>query len=540
VAAGAQMLFRGCRARLVDVVDYWSEWTRTLAARLELFSATHKREEKAPALEATVAEDHEAASPPSFTYAEIRTVVIGVGLAMFLAALDQTIVATALPTIGRDFNDFENLSWIVTAYLLTSTAAAPIFGKLCDIRGRRTMLLWGIGLFVAGSLACALAPNMLLLVLARGLQGAGGGGIMPVAQTVISDVVTPRERGRYQAYLGIVWICSGISGPVLGGFLAEHLHWSAIFWINLPLGLLAATMVFTTLRRLPRNERKRDLDILGGTLIMIAAVLFLLAVTWGGTRYAWGSSTIIGLLLVSALAAVASAWRVRQARDPFLPIPILANAVVRAGTAASASVYATIIGLTIFVPIYYESVHKLSASDSGLALIPIVVMTTPGSILSGRILMHMHRYKWISVVGCSASLAAILVLVLWPTMPLALAIVVLGIVGFGIGTVYPVAMVSIQSAVERHQVGTVTGLMNFCRALTSSFVVALMGAIMLAAMGVAPGKGANIEELLSGTADTNFTNMFRWVFACAALFLSCALVALSLMKELSFGGRRKG
>jgi EmrB/QacA subfamily drug resistance transporter len=479
----------------------------------------------------------EASAQVSFTYVEIRTIVFGISLAMFLAALNQTIVATALPTIGRDFDDFENLSWVVTAYLLTSTAVAPVYGKLCDIYGRRAMMLWGIGVFIAGSFACAIAPNMLLLILARGLQGIGGGGIMPVAQTVIGDLIAPRERGRYQGYIGIVWICAGVSGPVLGGFLSEHLHWSAVFWINLPLGLLAAAMTYTTLRRLPRHERPHELDILGGTLIMAAAVLLMLALTWGGTRYPWLSPAIIGLATASLLLSIGFAWRVLHAREPFLPISILANSVVRLGTASSSCAFATMIGLTIFMPLYYEVVHKLSASDSGLALIPIVVMTTPGSILSGRAMMHLHHFKWVPIAGLSASLAAILVLVVWPAAPLVVAITMLGIVGTGVGTLYPVATVSIQSAVARHQVGTATGLMNFFRSLTSALVVAIMGAIMLAGMGVAPQRGSHLDTMVSaGAIAADYANVFRWVFAAAAVFLCAGLFTLVFMEELSFGG----
>jgi EmrB/QacA subfamily drug resistance transporter len=479
-----------------------------------------------------------ALSSAPFSHAETRTIVLGISLGMFLAALNQTIVATALPTIGRDFDDFENLSWVVTAYLLTSTAVAPLYGKLSDIHGRRTMMFWGIGLFIAGSLACAVAPNMLLLVLARGLQGVGGGGIMPVAQTIIGDIIAPRERGRYQAYIGIVWICAGVSGPVLGGFLSEHLNWSAVFWINLPLGFFAAVMAYTTLRRLPRHERQHELDILGGSLIMAAAVAFLLALTWGGTRYPWLSTTIAGLFAASALLSIGFAWRVLHAREPFLPIPILANSVVGLGTASSSCAFATMIGLTIFVPLYYESVHQLSASDSGLALIPIVVMTTPGSILSGRAMMHLQHFKWVPVVGLSLSLAATVVLAVWPAEPLALAIIMLGIVGIGVGTLYPVAMVSIQSAVARHQVGTATGLMNFFRSLASALVVAVMGAILLAGMGAAPQRGSHVNSLLSdaSAANADFASMFRWVFAAAAILILAGLLALIFMRELPLKG----
>ena len=202
------------------------------------------------------------------THGEIRTIVFGLMLALFLAALNQTIVATALPTIGRDFHDFELLSWIVTAYLLTSTAVAPLYGKLSDIHGRRTMMLTAIGIFVAGSVACAMAPNMITLILGRGLQGIGGGGILPIAQSIMADAVAPRERGRYQAYMGTMWVTAGISGPVLGGFLAEHFHWSIIFWINVPLGLLAGFMAHHSLKGLPRHERKHRLDLIGAALMM--------------------------------------------------------------------------------------------------------------------------------------------------------------------------------------------------------------------------------------------------------------------------------
>ena len=215
-------------------------------------------------------------------------------LTMFLAALDQTIVATALPTIGRQFQDVSSLSWVITAYLLASTAVAPVFGTLSDIYGRRAMIIAALSLFIAGSMLCALAPNMPVLILARGLQGLGGGGIMPIVQTVISDVVTPRERGQYQAYFSGVWVAAGIGGPVLGGVFAEHLHWSMIFWINVPLGLASLAMLLPKMGKIPVFHRKRKVDWLGGVLLMASAVVFMLVLTWGGNRYLWLSPTITG------------------------------------------------------------------------------------------------------------------------------------------------------------------------------------------------------------------------------------------------------
>src|SRR6266852_7605199 len=210
------------------------------------------------------------------SHGEIRTIVLGLMLGMFLAALNQTIVATALPTIGRDFRDFELLPWVVTAYLLTSTVVAPLYGKLSDIHGRRAMMLASIGVFIAGSAACAAAPDMITLILARGLQGIGGGGILPLAQTILGDAVAPRERGRYQAYMGSVWVTAGLAGPVLGGILSDHFHWSVIFWVNVPVGLLAAFMAHNTLKHLPRHDRKHALDLLGAGLMMAAAIPLLL------------------------------------------------------------------------------------------------------------------------------------------------------------------------------------------------------------------------------------------------------------------------
>src|SRR6516164_2105505 len=210
------------------------------------------------------------------TQSEVRTILMSLLLTMFLAALDQTIVATALPTIGRQFKDVTNLSWVITAYLLASTAVAPVFGTLSDIYGRRGMIIVSLSLFVVGSVLCAAAPDMPVLILARGLQGLGGGGIMPVVQTVISDVVSARERGQYQAYFSAVWMIAGISGPVLGGIFADHLHWSMIFWINVPLAFAGLALLLPKMGKIPVYHRLRKVDWLGGVLLMASAVVLML------------------------------------------------------------------------------------------------------------------------------------------------------------------------------------------------------------------------------------------------------------------------
>src|SRR3954454_11743628 len=296
-------------------------------------------------------------------------------VAMFLAALDQTIVATAMPTIGSDLVDFEHLPWVVTAYLLTATAVTPLYGKLADIIGRRTTLLTAIAVFVLGSAFCALAPNMLALILARGLQGLGGGGLISLAQTIVADLVSPKERARYQVYFASVFVTSSLLGPVLGGFFAEHLHWSVIFWINLPLGLLALWMSNAALKRLPRHDRPHSLDLLGAALMVAGTVSFMLCLNWAGVRYAWLSPQVLGVLAASAVLWVLFVLRLRHAPEPLIPPTIFRNPVVRMGTLSACFGMGTFIGLTIFVPVYFESVRGLSSSTSGLALMPLMVGT---------------------------------------------------------------------------------------------------------------------------------------------------------------------
>ncbi|CAN0253932.1 unnamed protein product, partial [Phaeothamnion confervicola] len=428
---------------------------------------------------------------------------------------------------------------VVTAYLLTSTAVAPLYGKLSDIYGRRAVMLAAIGIFIAGSAACAAATDMLMLVLGRALQGIGGGGILPVAQAILGDAVAPRERGRYQAYMGSVWITAGLAGPVVGGIMAEHFHWSVIFWANVPLGVLAGLTAQRTLKRLPRHDHKHKLDLLGAGLMMGSSIPLLLALTWGGTRYPWLSPPIAVLVAIAAVLVALFCWRLVQAAEPFLPLPVLANPVMRMGTICTSFSQGVAVGLTIFLPLYYEVVHKLSASDSGFALIPIVVMSTPGSILAGRSMMTLGHYKRVPLICLALSIAALSLLVWQPGMPPLAVAAVLSVVAFGIGTTYPVGTVSIQNAVSRYQVGSAMGAMNFFRGLTAAFIVAAMGAIVLAALGVAPERGGGIAVVsaAASASGVDLAYVFRGVFALGVLCLVISMIALIRLEERPLRGR---
>jgi EmrB/QacA subfamily drug resistance transporter len=469
------------------------------------------------------------------TQREVRTILMSLMLTMFLAALDQTIVATALPTIGRQFQDVSNLSWVITAYLLASTAVAPVFGTLSDIYGRRAMIITALTLFVAGSVLCALAPNIQVLILARGLQGLGGGGILPIVQTVISDVVTPRERGQYQAYFSGVWVAAGIGGPVLGGVFAEHLHWSMIFWINVPLGLASLAMLLPRMGKIPVFHRRRKVDWLGGVLLMVSAVAFMLVLTWGGNRYLWLSPVIMAMIGASIALALAFVWHARNAEEPFLPLALLGGSVVPYAILAGSCALGAMVGLTVHLPLYYEVVYHLSASEAGLALIPLAAISTVGAAIAGRTMAHARHYKRVAIIGNSCAALAGMALAL-TALPLWALLVLLSVFALGLGTTFPVTVVSIQNAVARSQVGTITGAMNFFRALMSSFTVAAFSAILLMALGADISLGGEHRGPVNSIASADMVTAFSYVFGAAAVLIACAALCMILMEEKPLAG----
>src|SRR6201991_4880212 len=261
------------------------------------------------------------------------------------------------------------------------------------------MIIAAMSLFVVGSILCALAPSMPVLILARGLQGLGGGGIMPIVQTIISDVVSPRERGQYQAYFSGVWVAAGIAGPILGGVFAEHLHWSMIFWINVPLALAGLALLLPKMGKIPVFHRRRKVDWLGGILLMASAVVFMLVLTWGGNRLAWLSPVIMAMIGASLALAVAFVWHAGRADEPFLPLGLLSGSVVPFAILAGACALGAMTGLTVELPLYYQVVYHLSASEAGFALIPLAAISTCGAAIAGRTMARARHYKRVAIVG---------------------------------------------------------------------------------------------------------------------------------------------
>ncbi len=471
-----------------------------------------------------------AAPDPAF----IRSVMAGIMLAMFLSALEQTIVAPALPAIGKSLADIDNLSWVVTAYLLAATATTPLFGKLSDIYGRRAIMLVAIGIFIVASVVCAMATSMWVLVLGRTLQGIGGGGLLPIAQTIIADMLTPRQRPLAQSYTSVVFMSASILGPVLGGLLTDHWHWSLIFWINLPLGLVALVMTERALRRLPRHDRPHQLDIPGVVLMVAAAVALMLALDWGGTRYGWGSWPILSLFAASAALWVGFALRLLSAREPFIPLAILGGRITGTITAAAFFSIGTIIAITIYTPLYCQVVLGVSASVSGLPLISFMGGSVLGSMLTGRLFSQLTHYLRVPVIGLVLSVAILGYLAAEPAAHSLFGFTMwLGLLGITIGPMYPTTTIVIQNAVKPHQMGVATGTLNFFRLLGGAIIVAGCGAIVIGSAGSSGGL-ASLESLAAGHGD--FAPAFRLVFIAAALCLAVALACVLALEERPLHG----
>jgi EmrB/QacA subfamily drug resistance transporter len=477
--------------------------------------------------------DGTLASP--LDHAAVRTIVAGIMLAMFLSALEQTIVAPALPAIGKSLGDIDDLSWVITSYLLALTATTPLFGKLSDIYGRRAILLLAIGIFIVGSIACALAPTLWALVVARGLQGIGGGGLLPIAQTIIADLLSPRERPVVQGRTSIMFMSASILGPVLGGLLTDQLHWSFIFWINVPLGGIALIMTERALRRLPRNDRPHQLDVIGAGLMLAAAIVLMLALSLGGTHYPWGSGRILTLIASSIALWVLFALRLLTAREPFIPLAILHGRVTSAMTIAAFFSIGTVIGVTIYTPLYCQTVLGVSASLSGLGLIAYMGGATLGSLVSTRFVVHMGHYMRVPLGGLVVAVVTLIVLAIDPAGKTFSEVVgLLLVLGCGLGPMYPVSTIVMQNSVKPHQLGTATGTLNFFRTLGGAIVVAIFGAIVLGE--VSEGSPAlTLDKFAAGQGD-ELALAFHWVFIAAAVCLGISFAALLLVEERPLHG----
>jgi MFS family permease len=476
----------------------------------------------------------DASKAKRLSHRETRLIVLGMLLPVFMGSLDQTILASALPTIGRDLGDAHELPWLITAYLLASTAVIPLYGKIADIHGRAFALRIAIAIHLAGSLLCALAPSMLVLILGRGLQGIGGGGLASMGMVVLGDVAAPRERGRYYGYFAVTYTTAGASGPALGGFLADHLQWSAIFWINIPLALAALAVTSTLLRGLPRHERPHRLDVIGAVLIVAASVSFMLGLNLAGVRFPWTSPPILMLFAAALIVGALFVLRLITAREPLIPISILREPVVGCAVVANAFGWGSIVGLNIFLPSYLQTVMGLNPTDAGLSLMVLMMTLNISAGLTSPILCRVTHYKALPIAGLAIAITAVLILG-WRAESLDLMWfeVLLILIGAGFGPLPSLTQVAVQNCVPRYQLGISMGAMNFSRNLLATILVAVFGAIVLAGTGAAdqaPPTAATLTAAWqhgAGGAAQAFARVFYLDAAC----ITIALIAAVLMAE---------
>ena len=461
----------------------------------------------------------------ALTHRQTLLIVLGVLLPTFMGSLDQTILVTALPTIGRDFQDMHSLPWLMTAYLLASTATIPLYGKIADIHGRRFTLRIAIVTYMAGSLVCALAPNMLVLILGRVLHGLGGGGLSSMGMIVLGDLVSPKERGRYYGYFAVTYTTAGGSGPLLGGLIADHLHWSVIFWINIPMGLAALAITASLLRHLPRYERPHLLDFIGAALIVSASVAFMLALNLAGVRYPWASAPILALIAVALITGVLFVVRLLTAPEPLIPIAILKNPIVRCAIAANAFGWGSIVGLNVFLPMYLQGVMGLSPTQAGLSLMVLMLALNTSGGLAGQVLGRVRHYKLLPTGALLVSIVAITTLALHANSmtPLWFGLTLI-FVGAGFGPIPSLTAVAMQNVVPRHQLGISVGTMNFSRNLFATMLIAVFGAIVLAGAPAGQSLGSAFEAADPAVA-------FSRLFFVAAASMAVALIAIVLMEE---------
>ncbi|MBI3512594.1 MAG: MFS transporter [Proteobacteria bacterium] len=499
--------------------------------------------------------------PANFSQREIAPIMIGLMLAMMLASLDQTIVATALTAMARDLNGWALMPWVVSGYLVTSTVTTPIYGRLSDLYGRRPVLLIAIGLFAGGAVLCALSQTMVQLVGARLVQGVGGGGLRAVSQAAIADIVPPRERGRIQGYFSAVFTVSNALGPVVGGLIADYLSWHWIFWLYLPLAAAALFLSNRALKRLPKPTRKPVIDWAGAVLILASATPILLGVGQAQKAGGWASFEVFGPIALGVIFIVALVLRERVASEPMLPLRLFANPTFSLCSLIAFLNHGVMIALIMLVPINYQLASGMSANQAGMRLISMTVGAVLGSFIAGQLVSRTGRYRIFPIIGTTTTAimcAAIAWVGLGRSTPLDVAATLL--LGLSFGFQLSPLTVVVQNALDIRDTGIGMSCLMFFRLMGGAFVVSLLSAVLIGSLDagaaalpglevLGPHRGLALFQLdersgvltpvVMQALEQTIRHAFAVVFGVAAALSVCALVGACLLKEVPLRGREE-